>query len=537
MRTNNTPVFAALLIAILIAGLNPHTRSAETLEYLGTTESSTGLAEIVTYDAKTHLLYATGIQGIDAYTFETTNELKPLRSIDLAQVFGVDQESKPRLESVSSITIDPIGRGFGAATAIPTEGALSVGALVLFDVITSKVLCTLPVGYNPDMVAFSPEGDYLLVANEGQASVDRGYRRDPEGSVSVIDLRAKLITDLPQLTSADVKTINLGPGNMDRPEDLKHLRIDPANRHNLAADFEPEYIAFAGGKAYVSLQENNAVAVLDLTTLRWSRVFDLGGVEQLIDASDKDGVAIRDRVFGLHMPDTIAAFEHKEKSYFVTANEGDPRKDVPGEEVRISDIPLERFDPALIRQLNARYQGDFRDEQALGRLIVSTLPGDCDTNHDGQIDRLTMYGTRSFSVFDAETGQRVYDSGSDFAFITADAFPDHFNGQDNDPANLDRRSPERGSEPEGLAIAEINGKRLCAIGLERVGGVMLYDLTEPTQPVFLQYIHSALQHGSHSSRPEGLTWITPSESTDGKALLVVAYEESGTIDIFGVAAD
>lgn len=537
MRFNNIFARSAILVGLLSAGLIAHSRSAATLEFIGTTAAPQGMAEIVAYDARTHRVYATGGTGIDAYTFDKTNHLKAIHRVDLSLLFGVDADGQPRLDSVSSVAIDPMSRGFGAAVAIPKDNTLSVGALVFFDLVTAKVLCTLPVGYHPDMVAFSPNGDYLLVANEGQPGESRGYRRDPEGSVSVIELKGKKTNDLASLTTADLKTINFSPGNMDRPDDLNNLRIDPANNEHRSADPEPEYIAFAGGRAYVSLQENNAVAVLDLTTLRWNRLIDLGGVEQLIDASDKDGIAIRDQVFGLHMPDTLAAFEHKGKSYFVTANEGDPRKGVAGEEIRVSEIALDRFSPALVRRLNARYQGNFRGDKALGRLIVSTLPRDSDTDGDGKIDRLTMYGTRSFSVFEADTGKRLYDSGSDFAFITADVLPDQFNGQDNDVNAIDKRSPERGSEPEGLAIAELNGKRLCAIGLERIGGVMLYDLTDPANPTFLQYIHSAKQHGSASSRPEGMTWIKPSESTGGKALLLVAYEESGTIDVFGIEVE
>eukprot|EP00752_Nemacystus_decipiens_P014462 g12871.t1 len=524
-----------MVVIPVIAFLITRPMAAVTLEYLGTTAAPGGVVEIVGYDARTSRLFATGHHSIDCYAFESTGELKLIRSIDLSAVFGVDASGQSRLGSVSSVAIDPLGRGFGAATVIPRDNTLSVGSLVLFDLVTLKPLGSLPMGYNPDMVGFDPGGGVLMVANEGQASADESGRRDPEGSVSLIDLKGKRISDLKQLTSADVKTINFSAGNLDRPDDLLSLRIAPSNEHQRTADYEPEYIAFASGKAYVALQENNAVGVLDLDSLRWTRVFDLGGVQQMIDASDVDGVAIRDSVFGLHMPDTIAAFEHEGKAYFVTANEGDPRSDIPGEEVRVGEIALERFSPAMVRRLNARYQGDFQDDKALGRLQVTLLPNDSDTNGDGKIDRLTMYGTRSFSVFEADTGNRVYDSGSDFAHITADAMPDRFNGQDNDPAKKDKRSPARGCEPEGLAIVEVNGKRLCAIGLERVGGVMLYDLTDPTAPVFLQYINSAKSHNSRSSRPEGMTWIKPDAATGGKAFLIVAHEESGTIDVFGLA--
>lgn len=537
MRTHLDLAPTIARVGLLVLCLIPGAAFAHTLEYLGTTQAPGGVAEIIAYDARVNRLYTTSNTGIDCYAFGDAGDLKPIRTIDLGGVFGVDAAGQSRLGSVSSVAIDPSSRGFGAATAIPKDNTLNVGVLVLFDLVTSKTLCRLPVGYHPDMVGFSPNGDYLLIANEGEAKTDQGYRRDPEGSVSVIDLRRKMVNDLQHLTTADVRTVNFAGGNLDRPDDLLRLRIDPSNQRNLTADLEPEYIAVAGGHAYVALQENNGVGVLDLETLRWKRLHDLGGAQQVIDASDKDGVGIFDRVFGLHMPDTIAAFEHKGKPYFVTANEGDPRPDVPGEGVRVADIDPERFSPELARSLNARYRGNFQDEQALGRLEVTTLPNDCDTDGDGKIDRLTMYGTRSFSVFEGDTGKRIYDSGSSFARLTADLFPDQFNGQDNAPENKDSRSDNRGCEPEGLAITEINGSRLCAIGLERVGGVMLYDLTDPTNPVFLQYIHSALGHGSNSSRPEGLVWIKPNEATQGKAFLAVAYEESGTIDVFELKLD
>lgn len=505
----------------------------QTLEFVANQDAPTGIAEIVTYDKFTNQLFTTSGTGIDVYDFGTGNDFAPTSTIDLSSLFG------GTLGSVSSVAVDPLGRGFGAALAIPSGNTTELGSVVLFDTTTGGVLKTLSTGYNPDMVTFTADGGSILIANEGEASTSSGSPFDPEGSLSILNVGGKAYGDLGGLTSADLDTFNFAPSNLADPSDLNGLRVDPRNEFNIPADLEPEYISVSNGKAYVALQENNAVGVFDLASQQWTDIFNLGGVVQNIDASNEDGgINIDDNVFGLHMPDAIATYVVGGTTYFVTANEGDARDGVDGEEQRVRDLFREGdasasagdvfIDAAVYDDLVVQYGGDFQADDLLGRLRVTTIDGD--TDGDGDIDVLTMYGTRSFSIFNGDTGARVFDSGNDFESITAPLGLPLFNDDDG-------RSDDKGPEPEGIAITEVGGKTLAAIGLERTGGIMIYDISDPNSPIFLQYLNSDLSDATSAVSPEGLAWITGGDSPTGETFLVVSYEVSGSVDVFKVVPE
>ena len=492
--------------------------------YVGSGSASTSVAEIVSYDRHTNRVFTTNGVGVDVYEFGSGFDIALSSTIDLSGLFGGD------LDSVTSVAIDPMGRGFGVAVAVPTDNLNTLGQLIFFDTSTGGLIKTLDVGYHPDMVTFTSDGSHLLVANEGEASTDPTVANDPNGSLSVIDLGGKVLGDLVGLAGVDVRDYDFGSENLGAGVSLSGIRVDPRNVNNVKADLEPEYISIRDGKAYVTLQENNAVGVFDLASRKWTNVHSLGGVVQRIDASGMDGgINIDDSVYGLHMPDALGSYKVDGKVYFVTANEGDARDGVLGEESRVGELDLSAFDDSLITELNGIY-GDFQADEALGRLKITTLDGDTDGN--GKIDRLVMYGTRSFSIFDGETGVLVSDSGSDFEVITAEVIPELFNGQGNDPENFEARSGSKGPEAEGVAVAEIDGRILAAITLERVGGVMIYDVTDPASPEFVQYLNSNDSHGTGADSPEGITWVTGADSPTGESFLLVAYEESGSVDVF-----
>lgn len=534
------------LVAGLVTAAVATASQAQTLKYVTTVDAPTGVAEIVTYDPATNQVFTTSGSAVDVYDFGTGDNIAASFSIDLSGLFGGD------LDGISSVAIDPLGRGFGAALAIPKANTTSLGLVVFFDTTTGAVLNTIAVGYNPDMITFTDDGASALIANEGEASTDTDEPLDPEGSISIVDLDGGGIGDIANLTTADVSTYNFAPANLANPSDLQGLRIDPRNRFNIPADLEPEYISVSNGLAYVALQENSAIAVFDLAARQWVAIHNIDGKEQVIDASDKDGIKIDDKLFGLFMPDAIATYEVDGVTYIVTANEGDARDGVEGEEQRVKDLvkgptwwerilnrwrpsrfPLPEIpegaavvDPCTFYKLNRMYEGDFQAKKALGRIRVTTIDGDQDG--DGDIDRLTVYGTRSFSIFNGETGALVFDSGSDFETITANLVPALFNGEENDPDEFDGRSDNKGPEPEGVAVTSFEGSTLAAIGLERVGGVMLYDVTDPANSAFLQYVNSFADEGVDSDSPEGLVWV----SAGGKTFLVISYEESGTVDVY-----
>ncbi|MFM7576255.1 MAG: choice-of-anchor I domain-containing protein, partial [Microcystaceae cyanobacterium] len=136
----------------------------------------------------------------------------------------------------------------------------------------------------------------------------------------------------------------------------------------------------------------------------------------------------------------------------------------------------------------------------------------------------------------------VYDSGDDFEQITGTFFPDYFNAS-NSNNNFDNRSDDKGPEPEGLVLGEIEGRSYAFIGLERIGGVMVYDVSNPQTPQFVQYLNNRNFSVATNSPeagdlgPEGLTFIKAEESPNGKALLVVANEVSGTTTIYEINSE
>lgn len=158
---------------------------------------------------------------------------------------------------------------------------------------------------------------------------------------------------------------------------------------------------------------------------------------------------------------------------------------------------------------------------------ASSIDGDLDG--DGDYDRLMVYGGRSFSVWDA-AGNLVWDSGSELERITADLTPALFNANDGDPGRWDERSDDKGPEPEGVTTGVVAGRPYAFVGLERAGGgVMVYDLSNPRQPIFVQYVRS-----DADISPEGVLFIPAENSPTGRALLVLTHEVSNTTTIYEV---
>jgi len=158
-----------------------------------------------------------------------------------------------------------------------------------------------------------------------------------------------------------------------------------------------------------------------------------------------------------------------------------------------------------------------------------------------EYDTLYSYGARSFSIWSAD-GQRVFDSGSEFERVTASLIPDNFNGN-NDENSFDNRSDDKGPEPEAVAVGIINGQTFAFIGLERVGGIMVYNVTNPQNPEFVQYLNNRdfsvsqadLEAGMAGDLgPEGLAFISADDSPSGKPMLAVGNEVSGTTTLYSI---
>lgn len=263
-----------------------------------------------------------------------------------------------------------------------------------------------------------------------------------------------------------------------------------------------------------------------------------------LDASDRDGkINIRRwPVRGLFMPDAIASFQYEGKNYLVTANEGDarvyPTEDIPGgldegdafnEEVRIgsSSVVLEPtvFPNAAILKNNAN----------LGRLTITNTMG---KNAAGRYEALYAFGARSFSIWNEDL-DLIYDSGDALEQITATAFPADFNSNNDENDSFESRSDNKGPEPEGVAIGDVGGRTYAFIGLERIGGVVVCDVSEPSHPRILQYVNNrdftaADPADAGDLGPEGILFIPGSESPTQKPLLVVTNEVSGTTTVYRI---
>lgn len=312
----------------------------------------------------------------------------------------------------------------------------------------------------------------------------------------------------------------------------------------LSNDIEPEYVAInaSSDTAYVSCQENNILAIIDINNKSIVGLKGLGYKDHslaanALDPSDKDSINIRTmpNLFGVYMPDAIKAFRAGNKNYIISANEGDGREyeGEPGfvDEDRVKDLDL---DSAAF----AAYP-NIQDDNELGRLTVMLDKGD--TDGDGDYDELYAYGARSFSIWDAQ-GNLVFDSGDDIERVIADSLPQYFgfSNDDNDAGDFDSRSDAKGPEPEAVEVAEINGKIYAWIGLERIGGVMMYEITNPTNPTFIQYINTrnftvdADSSAAGDLGPEDIKFIRADKSPDGKDYILVSNEVSGTISIIEV---
>jgi 2',3'-cyclic-nucleotide 2'-phosphodiesterase/3'-nucleotidase/5'-nucleotidase len=369
----------------------------------------------------------------------------------------------------------------------------------------------------------------VLVANEAEPSED--YTVDPEGSVSVIDVRGRL----DRLTQDDVRTAGFSGFNGASLDSSVRVYGPGAS---VAQDLEPEYIAVdrQGKTAWVTLQENNAIAELDVRRAEITAIHGLGFKDHSLpgnglDASDRDGaISIRTwPVKGMFQPDSIAAFRTGGATYIALANEGDARDWAAfAEEARVGALTL---DPVAFPD-----RATLRADANLGRLTVTSANGD--TDGDGDFDELYALGARSFSIRRPD-GTLVFDSADALEQVTAAAFPANFNA-DNAGNAFDNRSDNKGPEPEGLALGEVKDRTYAFVGLERIGGVAVYDVTEPASARLVTYRNDRNFAGSPSAGtagdlgPEGLLFIPGWQSPTGGALLVVAHEISGTTAIYAV---
>jgi 2',3'-cyclic-nucleotide 2'-phosphodiesterase / 3'-nucleotidase / 5'-nucleotidase len=483
------------------------------LKPIGTFETGVfdeSAAEIVAHDSATQRLFVVNANQASIDVLDLKNPANPI------ELFKINVT--PYGAVANSVTV---ANGI-VAIAVENQNKQAAGSVVFFDT-NGQFLKSVPVGALPDMVTFTPDGTKVLVANEGEPSDD--YKIDPEGSVSIIDITAGV-------ANATVKTADFTRFN-SKAQFLRQLGIGIYGPNaTVAQDLEPEYIAVSpdNSTAWITLQENNAIAKLNIASGQITQIIPLrfkshAIAANTIDASDKDnGINLQNwPIFSAYQPDSIATFTANGQTYLITANEGDTRAYTGfSEETRVADLTLDptRFPNAT--QLKA--------PDALGRLTVTKTFSDADG--DGDTDSIITSGSRSFSIFDAN-GNLVFDSGDDLEQILAKQIPFAFNSN-GDRATFDTRSDNRGPEPEGVDVGVINGRTYAFIGLERASGLMVYDITNPTAPQFIQYTTNNNFNGQPSNdlSPEGIKFIPANKSPNGKPLVAVGNEVSGSTTLY-----
>ena len=532
---------------------------------LGTYNGLGGLAasEIVAFDSASKQLFINNgaLNRIDIVDIENPATPTLVRSVDMG-VYGRGVQSVTVGTGIVAAAVDvaPVVSADGRQTA-------SNGLVVLMDT-TGRVLRTVGVGTLPDHVSFTPDKKTILVAGEGEpiCSLENGSTtpleaKDPtlvsdaNGTVSLIDVSNGA-------TSATVTTLDFSAFNKT---DLlaENVRVYfPGS--SAAQDLEPEYITTnaAGTRAYVTLQEANAIAIVDLvnktildvTSLGYK---DWGAAGLLIDTSDRDNQALTGASMnlqsyagvplkGMYLPDTIASMQKGGETYLLTANEGDDREwTCFAEKVRAGDASLStNWSTGTVSSL-------LNTNAKLARMNTTNV-----FPTKAAFDAIYTYGGRSFSIWNS-SGELVWDSGSQLEEIIARDYPTAFNSDSSDSAasallmvqgqagRMDGRSDDKGPEPEALAVGTIGAQTFAFVGLERMGGIMVYDVSNPAAPSFVRYKNAALEGlalnpannstpGSYDVSPEGMVFVPAAASPNAKPMLIVANELSGTTTMYEV---
>lgn len=475
-------------------------------------DATGGSLEIVTYNQKNGYAYAVSgkkqkIEVISVTSSDGTDVV--------SQFSGVDYDVKSDIEALqgesstfvygdmTSVSVSPNGEYL--AVAIQHEEYDKKGIIVMYSCGTDGSLSNPVIyeaGVQPDMVTFA-DNQTLLCADEGEPRDGYGVDvNDPEGTVTIVNIQTSECTHagFESFTADELikKNVLIGAVN--------GVPIEPSK------DLEPEYITVSpdGTKAFVSLQEANAVATLDLATKKITRIDSVGFEDYANVPVDlvKDGiykpVCYKD-LLGARMPDGIASYEANGKTYLVTANEGDDR--IYGAYSNILTT-TELTDSDVVIMDSSKVMG---------------IPS----------GKTALSGGRSFSIFEVTSNglKEVYDSGADFESITAKVNPQHFNCSKKD-VTLECTSGKSGPDPENVTVTQIDGRTYAMIALEGTGGIMAYDVTTPEYSMNVNYIctrdYSSAIAGDVS--PEGLCGA----NVDGEPILLVAYEVSGTLTAYSL---
>lgn len=523
----------ALAIGATLAGcasqnnmLSQHTPiKSLSLEVVGSYVSGnafdTSSAEIVSYDNMTDRLYVVNAENKSVDVLRFNDQHQPVKT-DAINLQTAAEAAHIAIGAANSVSAK---QGL-VAIAIENSNKQQDGIIALYRSSDLSLMNTYPAGALPDMVIITDDGQYILAANEGEPSKD--YTVDPEGSVTLIDISAG--TDNSKAVVTQISFRDFNEGNT-RYNELNNVRIPRPHGASVAQDLEPEYIALTdNGKAVVSLQENNALAVIDIAKASVDSINglglkswagkDAGGQGYQLDLTNKDGqftLASYPQLAGYYMPDTIASFSIDGTPYVMTANEGDGREYIyettqskceakghqwDGDDnsksanyTLLTGDCISYTDETRGKKLKVSAQHPLMDSSVYGKNTIANgkaigrtkvVVDNADAYHIAADQTVKTFGARSFSIWTLD-GEQVFDSGDQLSKLANSAA--HFNAS-NDANTNDDRSDDKGVEPEAVEVANIRGNTIAFIGLERQGGIAAYDVSNPKTPVFLDYINN-----------------------------------------------
>lgn len=484
---------------------------------VGRANANGGVAEIVTYNKDDKVFYVvSGVtQSIDLVKINSDGSTERKKRIEIGEILEDKNINAGDMTSVSYSDEKKL-----LAVAVQDEDYKNNGHIVILDK-DGNFVEAYESGVQPDMVTFTKDGKYIISADEGEPREGYVNGIDPKGSVTIIDV--------------ENKSTNKVEFNINRVEALNN-GVLLKKGSNPAEDLEPEYIAISDDNktAFISLQENNAIASIDIESGNINYVKGLGFIDHSVEGNEIDAVRGKgknakidiknDNFLGTPMPDGIAFLSKDGKDYILTANEGDARE-WGKKKNKYENTKSKKFDE------KADKKTEYLDNDKTDGL---------DEN------KIYLLGGRSFSIYDASNLTKVYNSGSDFEKITARIFPDFFNtsnDEDKGPDELDARSNKKGPEAENIAVLNIKDKTYAIVGLERISGIMIYDITDPSNPVYKDYFNNRIFIKSVNDKeeiglekrgnigPEGLCAIEAKDSPTGKPLVLVANEVSGTVQV------
>lgn len=487
---------------------------------VGKQNADGGVAEIVQYNSDNQKMYLVSgdLQALDIVSLADIKAGEP-NDFALEKRVFIGELGSAHGFSVGDMTSVAVNTKRDViAVSVQNVDYAANGVIVFLDY-DGNYLTHVECGVQPDMITFTPDGQYALTANEGEPR--EGYETgvDPKGSVTIVDLRPYLDpVAVKDLASSASKTVDFTSFD-DRRAPLVANGVLLKTGTAPSLDLEPEYLAISEDSktAYVALQENNAVAMLDIESARFTDIRGLGFKDHNVPGNEIDlnadgHINIKsEAVFGVKMPDGLATVTIGGTPYLLTPNEGDAREWGTYENVHSKII-----------------NGSAKKVECL-----------INTETDGlEADKTYLLGARSFSVYEADTMTEIYDSGSDFERITAEVFPTIFNAHHKNN-KMEKRSNKKGPEPEDVKVLEHEGAVYAFVGLERIGGVMMYDISDPHAPIFIDYFNrrdpddDGLTAGDLGA--EGLATIPANLSPTGRPMLLVANEVSGTVTVLDFA--